>query len=62
VDDWDDLDGIPSYYKTVIERLNGNLSSELVVPQRLLNVTYTPATVGEDDVILTPRGWSIKRD
>ncbi len=60
--DWDDLDGIPSYSKTVIERLNGNLSRELVVPQRLLNVTYTPATVSEDDVILIPRGWSIKRN
>ncbi|WP_111560138.1 caspase family protein [Paracoccus sediminilitoris] len=59
--DWDDLDGIPSYSKTVIERLNGNLSRELVVPQRLLNVTYTPATVGEDDVIYIARGWSIKK-
>lgn len=59
--DWDDLDGIPSYSKTVIERLNGNLSQQLVVPQRLLNVTYTPATVGEDDVLLIPRGWSIKQ-
>jgi hypothetical protein len=28
---WDDLDDIPSYSKTLIERLNGNLSRELVV-------------------------------
>lgn len=60
--DWDDLEGIPSYKKTVIEGLNGNLSHELVVPQRLLNVTYTPAGIGEDDVLLIPRGWSIKRN
>ncbi|WP_237064627.1 caspase family protein [Loktanella sp. M215] len=59
--DWDDLDGIPLYSKTIIERLNANLSHELVVPQRLLNVTYTPASVDEDDVILIPHGWSIKR-
>ena len=60
--DWDDLDGIPSYSKTVVERLKGNLSRELVVPQRLLNVTFTPATIGEDDVLFIPRGWSIRKN
>ncbi len=60
--DWDDLDGIQPYSKTVMERLNGNLALELVVPQRLLKVTYTPSTVDEDDMIMIPRGWSIKRD
>lgn len=60
--EWDDLDGIPAYSKTVSETLNASLSRELVVPQRLLNVTYTPATVGEDDVLLIPRGWSIRKN
>ena len=60
--DWDDLDGIRPYSKTVMERLNGNLAVELVVPQRLLKVTYTPSTIDEDDLLLIPRGWSIKKD
>ncbi|MCY0150218.1 caspase family protein [Hoeflea sp. G2-23] len=59
--EWDDLDGIPSHSKTVIEQLNGTLSRELVVPQRLLKVTYAPAAVGENDVLIIPRGWSIRR-
>ncbi|MEP3895680.1 MAG: caspase family protein [Litorimonas sp.] len=58
-DDIDEIDGINPTSRTNCERLSDKLSEQLAVPLRLLNVTYAPAEIGEDDKLLIPRGWGI---
>ncbi len=60
--DSDELEGIKPISKTNSERLNSRLSEELAVPLRLLNVTYSPANIDDDDNLLIPRGWGISKE
>ena len=60
-DEHDDSDDGISYSRTVQERLEESLSVKLAVPQRLLHITYTPAHIGENDMLLVPRGWDVRK-
>lgn len=48
----------PMYGRTDTDRLNSLLSQELVVPARLLKITYTPAN--PDDLQIA-RGWTVRK-
>lgn len=54
--EWTDAD--PMYGRTDTDRLNTLLSQELVVPARLLKITYTPAN--PDDLRIA-RGWTVRK-
>jgi hypothetical protein len=55
-DEW--AEGDPTYCGIDPDRLSNQLSQELVVPARLLKVTYTPA---DADDLLIARGWTVRK-
>lgn len=60
-DDWDVTDGERSFSCRNPKELNKQLSVELVVPSRLLKVTFTPAAAAKADEIQFPRGWTVRK-
>ena len=58
-DAWDSDDGERFYARIGAERVNEMLSEQLVVPARLLKVTYTPGEAGLSDELGFPTGWTV---
>ena len=43
------------------DRLNQELSEELVVPSRSLKITYTLAEASTSDELRIPMGWTVRK-
>lgn len=54
-------DGKPFYMRIGADRLNQELSEELVVPSRLLKITYTMAEAATSDDLRIPMGWTVRK-
>ena len=51
----------PKFYGIVPDQFNDKLSKELVVPARLLRITYTPRASGVSTKLKVPRGWTVRK-
>lgn len=60
-DAWDNADGEKFYSGISAGDLNERLTEELVVPARLLKVTYTPGEAGADQELGFPIGWTMRK-
>jgi hypothetical protein len=54
-DPWLDADGKQIYSKVGPDRLESELSEQMVVPARLLKITYTPKEAGKADTLHVQR-------
>jgi hypothetical protein len=61
-DPWLDADGNPIYSRTTPTHLEDELSEQMVVPARLLKVTYTPKEAGKADDLRIPKGWTVRKE
>lgn len=59
-DAWDSGDGDLAYSKISPSHLNALLRTELIVPARLLKITYTPNEVEMCNDLRIQRGWTAK--
>ena len=60
-DAWDTDDGKPFYMRIDPDRLNQQLSEELVVPVRALKITYTMSEAAKADELRIPMGWTVSK-
>ena len=60
-DAWDSDDGKRFYSRIGAEGLIEKLSEQLVVPARLLKVTFTPGDAGSSDDLRIPMGWTVRK-
>jgi hypothetical protein len=60
-DAWDTGDGKPVYTRIDADRLNDQLSEQLVVPVRALKITYTMAEAAKADELRIPMGWTVRK-
>jgi hypothetical protein len=61
-DPWFDADGNPIYSRISTAQLEAELSEQMVVPARLLKVTYTPKEAGKADDLRIPKGWTVRKE
>lgn len=54
----DDRDG---FFSLGADDLSEKLSEHLVIPSRLLKITYTPDSSSKADDLKMPRGWSVRK-
>jgi Caspase domain len=60
-DPWIDADGKLVYSTVSRDRLERELSEQMVVPSRLLKIIYTPKELGKVDELRIPRGWTTRK-
>ncbi|MER9696995.1 caspase family protein [Mesorhizobium sp. M0146] len=60
-DAWDTEDGKRFYMQITADRLNHELSEELVVPFRSLKITYTMTEAGSSNELRIPMGWTVRK-
>lgn len=60
-DAWAGEDGERFYSRIDAQGLNQRLSEELVVPARLLKVSYAPAAAAQADELRIPMGWTARK-
>lgn len=60
-DAWDTDDGEPHYMRIGADRLNQELSEQLVVPVRALKITYAMAEAAKDYALRIPMGWTVRK-
>ncbi|WDR01630.1 hypothetical protein PSQ19_12750 [Devosia algicola] len=58
--DADVVDGPLRYRKLSPEELKHRLCAELVVPDRLLNLAFTPKSSADEEELLYPRYWTVR--
>ena len=61
-DPWLDADGHQLYSKISPALLEEELSDQMVIPTRLLKVTYTPKEAGKADDLGIPKGWTVRKE
>jgi hypothetical protein len=59
---WLNADGHQIYSKTSPALLEEELSDQMVIPTRLLKVTYTPKEAGKADDLRIPKGWTVRKE
>jgi hypothetical protein len=60
-DSWDTDDGQPYYVTTSVAKLNQELTEQLIVPFRLLKITYTMTEVETSGQIKIQMGWTVRK-
>lgn len=60
-EEWDVADGGRLYSRMNPDALNERLSQELIVPRRLLTITYTPVRAGKSATMGFPMGWTVRK-
>ncbi len=58
---WLDPDDNPIYLKITQVALESALSEQMIVPARLLKITYTPKEVRRTDDLRIPAGWTVQK-
>jgi hypothetical protein len=61
-DKWLDADGNPIYSRISPTALEAELSEQMVVPARLLKVTYATKEASKADELRIPRGWTVRKE
>lgn len=59
-DSWDSVDGEIAYMKISPDRLREKLTTQLVVPDRLLKITYAPGEAETGDLYI-PMNWTVAK-
>lgn len=60
-DPWIDAEGKLIYSTVTRDKLERQLSEQMVVPSRLLKITYTPRELGNEKELRIPRGWTTRK-
>ena len=58
---WLDADGNQMFSRISPDELERELSEQMVVPSRLLKLTYTPREARDVDELHIQRGWTVRK-
>ncbi len=59
---WLDADDNPVYSTITQDNLEAALCEQMVIPNRLLKVTYIPREVAKNDTLRIQRGWAVRKN
>jgi len=60
-DAWDDIDDADDFFRISADLLTEQLSEQLLVPCRLLKITYTPDASSKSKELQMARGWTVRK-
>ena len=61
-DPWIDAEGKVVHSTVTRGKLERQLSEQMIVPSRLLKITYTPRELKKEDELRIPRGWTTRKE